>query len=196
MRLLTILAAAVLAAATPGIAAAQDKARGETLAAGRCTACHGENGRSQLEGIPSLAGQQPLFIVTQLILMREGIRQVPPMQSFVDGIADKDVEDLAAYYASLPAGPAEDRSPRDAALAAKGEALTGPRHCTVCHLPTLHGREQVPRITGQREEFLARTLAAYRDGTRVGADPQMNDTVRGLPDADIAALAHYLAHRD
>ena len=71
-----------------------------------------------------------------------------------------------------------------------------PRHCTVCHLPTLHGREQIPRITAQREEFLARTLAAYRDGNRVGADPQMNDTVRGLADADIAALAHYLAHRD
>jgi cytochrome c553 len=190
------LAAAVLAAALPTIAAAQDKARGETLAVGRCTACHGENGRSHLQHIPSLAGQQPLFIVTQLILMREGIRQVPAMQAFVQGIADQDVEDLAAYYTSLPAGPAEDRSPRDAALATRGEVVMGPRHCTVCHLPTLHGQEQVPRITGQREEFLARTLAAYRDGNRVGADPQMNDTVRGLPDADIAAVAHYLAHRD
>ena len=190
------LVAAVLAATIPGIATAQDRARGEQLAAGRCTACHGENGRSQLEGIPSLAGQQPLFIVTQLILMREGIRQVPPMVPFVDRIADKDVEDLAAYYASLTAGPAEDRKPRDAALAAKGEAQMATRHCTVCHLPSLHGREQIPRITGQREEFLAHTLAAYRDGTRVGADPQMNDAVRAMPDADIAALAHYLAHRD
>lgn len=196
MRLRGILAAAVLAAVLPLAAQAQDKARGQTLAAGRCGVCHGADGRSQIRDIPSLAGQQPLFIVTQLILMREGIRQVPAMQAIVQGMPDQDVEDLAAWYASLAPGPAADRSPRDAALAARGEALLGPRHCTVCHLPTLTGREQVPRVTGQREEFLARTLANYRDGSRVGADPQMNDAVRGLPDADIAALAHYLAHRE
>ena len=197
MRLGQYLAAAILAAVIPATAAmAQDKARGQSLAAGRCTACHGEDGRSRLAEIPSLAGQQPLYIVTQLILMREGIRHVPPMQAFVEGLPDQDIEDLAAYFASLAPGAAEDRSPRDAALVARGEALLGPRHCTSCHLPSLAGREQVPRVTGQREEFLARTLADYRDGRRNGADPQMNGAVYGLTDAEVAALAHTLAHRD
>jgi len=58
------------------------------------------------------------------------------------------------------------------------------------------GREQMPRIIHQREEFLARTLGEYRSGQRVGADPPMNGAVVGLTNADIAALAHYLAHRD
>jgi cytochrome c553 len=196
MRLARFLAAAVLAAALPTLAAAQDKVRGQMLAAGRCGTCHGEDGHSRIPGIPSLAGQQPGYITVQLILMREGIRQVPPMQPFVQGIPDQDVEDLAAWFASLPPGPAKDRGPRDAALAAQGEALLGPRHCTSCHLPSLAGREQMPRISGQREEFLARTLADYRDGRRNGADPQMNGAVYGLSDAEIAALSHYLAQRE
>lgn len=191
-----VLAAAFLAAALSGPVAAQDRNRGQQLATGRCTSCHGENGRSTTPDIPSLAGQQPGFITLQLILIREGIRQVPAMKPFAEGLPDQDIEDMAAWFASLPPGPPEDRRPRDAALAAVGEALLGPRHCTSCHLPSLEGREQMPRIIGQREEFLARALTEYRDGRRVGADPQMNGAVQGLTDAQIAGLAHYLAQRD
>lgn len=193
MRRSGLLAAALLAAAFP--AAAQDAARGRALAAQhQCAACHGENGRSALAGIPSLAGQLAEFTTIQMILFREGLRQVPPMNQAAAGMADKDIEDLAAYFASLPPGPPEDRSPRDPALFARGEALAGPRHCGVCHLPDFRGRNQVPRLTGQREDFLAETLKAYRDGRRAGVDTQMNGAVVGLGDAEMAALAHYLAH--
>jgi cytochrome c553 len=54
----------------------------------------------------------------------------------------------------------------------------------------------MPRLTHQHEAFLAHTMAEYRDGKRVGIDTQMNGAVQGLLDADIAALAHYLAHQD
>ena len=53
----------------------------------------------------------------------------------------------------------------------------------------------VPRIAFQREDFLARTLREYRDNIRVGADTQMNGAMHGVTDAQIAALAHFLAHR-
>ncbi len=198
MKLFLVLAAALSAAAAlSGPVAAQDAARGHELAASaHCTNCHGSNGRSEMEGIPSLAGQQPGYITLQMILFREGIRQVPAMQAFAQNMPDKDIEDLAAYFASLPPGPPEDRRPRDDALFAAGQALMGPRNCAVCHLPTLAGREQIPRITGQREEFLLATMQEYRDGKRVGADTQMNGAVFGLSDADLAAIAHYLSHRD
>ncbi|WP_199231139.1 c-type cytochrome [Falsiroseomonas bella] len=192
-----LFAAAVLAAALPGFAVAQDAARGRELAAtAHCTNCHGADGRSQMEGIPSLAGQQPGFITLQMILFREGIRQVPAMQAFAQNMPDKDIEDLAAWFASLPPGPPDDRNARDPALFAAGQALIGPRNCASCHLPSLAGREQIPRITGQREDFLLHTMKEYRDGQRVGADTVMNSAVFGLTDADLAALAHYLSHRD
>lgn len=196
MRLLRLLAAAVLAAAVTTTASAQDARRGADLAAHRCVNCHGENGRSAQADIPSLAGQPPGFITLQMILFREGIRQVPAMLAFAEGMPDKDIEDIAAFFASLPPGPPEDRRPRDAALFAAGQALTGPRHCGVCHLPGYAGREQVPRLAGQREEYLARAMTEYRDGTRIGVDTQMNGAVVGLSDGEIAALAHYLAQRD
>ena len=196
MRLRAFLAAALISAAVAFSAAAQDAARGGAMAAQRCAMCHGMDGRSTHDGIPSLAGQPPLFIVTQMILFREGLRQVPAMLGAAQDLPDRDIEDLAAWYASLPPGPPEDRRARDPALFAAGQALIGPRNCAVCHMPTLVGREQVPRLVGQREEFLARTMIEYRDGVRVGADSQMNGAVMGLTDAQIAALAHYLSQRD
>lgn len=196
MRLARLLAAAVLAAALPGFAAAQDARRGADLAAQSCAACHGPDGRSRMEGIPSLAGQPAGFITVQTILFREGIRHVPAMNAAAANLPDRDIEDLAAFFASLPPGPPEDRRARDPALFAAGQALIGPRNCAVCHLPSLAGREQIPRLVGQREEFLARTMVEYRDGVRVGVDSQMNGAVAGLSDAEIAALAHYLSQRD
>lgn len=190
MRRAFLLAAALLAAVP---AHAQDARRGGELAAESCAACHGAQGRSATPDIPSLAGQPAEFITIQTILFREGLRQVPAMNAAAANLPDRDIEDLAAWFASLPPAPPEDRRARDPALFAAGQALTGPRNCGVCHLPNFRGRNQIPRLTGQREEFLARTLAEYRDGRRVGVDTQMNGAVHGLSDAEIAALAHYLA---
>ena len=67
-------------------------------------------------------------------------------------------------------------------------------NCGVCHLPDYRGREQIPRLAGQREDYLLRTLREYRDNKRAGTDTSMNAVVYAVPDADLAALAHYLAH--
>jgi cytochrome c553 len=191
-----ILAAALLAAAFPFAATAQSAARGAELAAQACTSCHGANGRSEQPDIPSLAGQQPDFITLQMILFREGVRQQPVMNQFAQGLPDRDIEDMAAFFASLPPGPPEDRAPRDPALFDRGRALSVRMNCGVCHLQDYRGRNQVPRIAAQRNEFLARTMSEYRDGRRIGADPQMNGAVFGTSDADLAALAHYLAQTE
>lgn len=77
MRRAALGAAAVAAAllvAAPSPAA--DAARGRALAEA-CAACHGADGNSGVDLIPSLAGQQPLFLTLQMILFREGIRLFP-----------------------------------------------------------------------------------------------------------------------
>jgi cytochrome c553 len=190
-----LLAAALLAAALPGVAAAQDARRGAELAA-PCAQCHGANGRSQTPEIPSLAGQPADFITIQMILLREGLRNAPLMTPFAAGKSDQDIQDIAAYFATLPPGPPDDRRPRDAALVAAGQALSGPRHCATCHVSDYGGRNQIPRIAAQREEYLVHAMTQYRDGLRAGPDTQMNGAVMGLSNADLAALAHYLAQMD
>lgn len=196
MRLSVTLAAVLVAAAFSLPVGARDPARGAEIAAERCAACHSADGKSALAEIPRLAGQQPGFITLQMILFREGLRSVPAMQAPSEKLSDTDIEALAAYFAALPSAAPEDRAPRDAALMARGQAISAARNCGVCHLPNYAGRAQMPRLTHQHEDFLAHTMAEYRDGKRVGIDTQMNGAVQGLSDADIAALAHYLAHQD
>jgi len=186
-----LVVAAALWGAVAGPAYAADAALIE-----RCGVCHGADGRSAQPGVPSLAGQPAEFIALQMILLREGLRQAPPMNQQAEGIPDAAIEALAAYFAALPPGPATDRGPRDAALAATGAALSGQMNCGVCHLPDYRGRAQIPRLAGQREEYLLAALRAYRDNHRVGTDTSMNGVLYGLPDAALAALAHHLAHVD
>jgi cytochrome c553 len=53
----------------------------------------------------------------------------------------------------------------------------------------------VPRIANQAEDYLVTALKAYRDNKRTGTDTSMNAAMYKVEDADIAALAHYLAHQ-
>jgi cytochrome c553 len=186
-------AAALLCGGSP--ASAADARRGEVIAAERCAACHGPDGRSTTPRVPSLAGMPSEFTVLQMILFREGLHDAPPMPEFARGLTDAQIEDLATWFEGLPAGPAEDATPRDVALAARGEALSARMHCGSCHLPDYRGRAQMPRLAGQREDYLVHALVQYRDNRRVGSDTQMNGIMYGVSDADIAALAHHLAHR-
>ena len=54
-----------------------------------CSACHGEDGNSKIEKIPSLAGQPAFFILNQLFLMREGVRKVEAMAPIVKDLKDE-----------------------------------------------------------------------------------------------------------
>lgn len=195
MSLRLTLAAALLAAATSGAALAQDARRGAGLSE-PCAQCHGANGRSQIQDIPSLAGQPADFITIQMIVLREGLRNAPAMQPFAAGKSDQDIQDIAAYFATLPPGPPDDRRPLNPALFAAGQALSGPRHCATCHVSDYGGRAQIPRVAAQREDYLLHAMTQYRDGLRAGPDTQMNGAVQGLSDADLTALAHYLSHKD
>jgi cytochrome c553 len=194
-----LAAAALAAAAFVSVpAAAQDAAaaRGAALAAERgCGACHGERGVAAQAPMPSLAGQPAEFIVLQMILFRERLRDAPPMPDLAQGLEDGQIEDLGAHFAALPPGPPPDRGEADAARVAEGEALSKRLNCGVCHLPNYAGRAQIPRLSGQREDYLVHSLAQYRDGTRRGSDTNMNAVMYGVTDAQIAALAHYLAQR-
>src|SRR5688500_17855946 len=60
-----------------------------------CNACHGPGGNSQIPLTPSLAGQPKLFIENQLVLIREGLRDVPQMKEIVVGMTDETIIALA-----------------------------------------------------------------------------------------------------
>lgn len=197
MRRQALLPAALLAAALLGGPAwAADPAQGEALAGERgCGTCHGARGVSAAANIPSLAGQQAEYVTLQLILFRERLRDAPPMPDMAQGLSDEQVENLAAFYATLPAAPPEDRAPPREAAMQEGARLAARLRCGICHTASFHGQAQVPRIAGQREEFLAASLAAYRDNRRHGTDTNMNAVMYGVQDEEIAAIAHFIAQQ-
>ena len=81
-----------------------DAAAGKAKAA-VCAACHGPAGVSVNPAWPSLAGQQPVYLAKQIRLFRDGERVELTMQPFVQNLLDQDIDDIAAYYASLSPCP-------------------------------------------------------------------------------------------
>jgi len=159
-----------------------------------CAGCHGENGISQTENIPSLAGQRDQFIQWQLVFFRGGARKNEQMQPIADQISNEDVRALGAYFASLtpPKATAPDDNPD---LSRKGAQAAVGRRCASCHTDTFAGTKAVARLAGQREEYLVKALHDYKSGVRSGgAGAAMTDVAYPLSDEEIEALAHYLAH--
>ena len=90
------------------LAHARSSAHAADIAAGKakaelCVGCHGENGISQMENIPSLAGQPDQFIQWQLVFFRAGTRKNEQMQPIVEQLNNEDIRNLGAYFASLDA---------------------------------------------------------------------------------------------
>ena len=63
-----------------------------------CQSCHGEAGRSQTQGVPSLAGRDASELKRQMRLFRDGQRQNPQMV-MAKRLTDDEVEELAAFFA-------------------------------------------------------------------------------------------------
>src|SRR4029453_1623628 len=67
-----------------------------------CLACHGATGQSTIPEVPSLGGQPIIYLTIQLVMFREKLRVVQPMNQMMQGIKDDDLRDMAAYLAKLP----------------------------------------------------------------------------------------------
>ena len=157
-----------------------------------CTVCHGPGGNSPTPAIPSIAGQPRLFLENQLVLIREGLREVPAMKAVMGALTDAEIIALAAHFSAQPATLPPGKV--DAARYAAGAEVSRRALCGTCHLPDYRGQSQVPRLAAQHEPYLAVTLKMYRDNPAPGRDTAMSAVLYGLKDADLDRLAHYFAN--
>lgn len=102
MRLTHIIVNSLLTGAllVAGNAIAADVAAGKAKSA-MCAACHGANGISAIEMYPNLAGQKKGYTVSQLKAFKNGDRKNPIMGPMSMGLSSADMDNIAAYYASL-----------------------------------------------------------------------------------------------
>lgn len=159
-----------------------------------CLACHGASGTSQTADVPSLGGQPVFYLTVQLLMFREGMRTAQPMNEMLKGASDDDLRAIAEAIAKLPP-PRPDTAALDEARATHARSLVQRNRCNICHRPDFSGDENVPRLAGQREDYVLKSLRGYKDNSRRGYDTQMADVVEPLTDDDFVALAHFMARQ-
>lgn len=158
-----------------------------------CAACHGPDGVSQMDGVPSLAAQPDQFTQWQLVYFRGGTRKNEIMEPLASELSNADIRNLGAYFASLPPPPPSE-SDDQPALTEHGAKLAAQRNCATCHLDNYAGQKAIARLAGQREEYLVKSLLDFRASARTGSGvAAMADAAYGLTDDEIAALSHYIA---
>ena len=175
---------------------AQPALAGGDVKAGRelgysCLGCHGIEGyRNAYPSyrVPKLGGQKAAYLAIALKGYREGTREHPTMVGQASSLSDEDIENVAAYLASI-GGDTVATGDADNAMFEKAQA------CTACH-----GNKGVsvtamwPTLAGQHEDYLLHTLKAYREGAR--SEPVMSAQAALIDEKDVAVLAKYFASLD
>lgn len=164
------------------------------IALAACFACHGASGVSETPLTPSIAAQPAFYVVAQLFLFRDGRRDSKEMVEAAKPLTNEELRAIGDALAALPPPPVQ-KGGRDATRFSRGRALAAKERCGTCHEPNYAGRENMPRLANQREDYLLKALRDYKTGVRVGyGNAVMPELVSQLRDADLQDLAHFLHH--
>jgi cytochrome c553 len=163
-----------------------------------CSQCHGAAGNSDIPDVPDLGGQDPLYLYKQLSDYKAGSRASSIMNEAAKTLADRDMADLAAFYATqkrFRSTPQAASSKAGIRLAAIGDGVRLIPACDACHgdrgakNPGYYG---LPVLQDQKFQDLTVQLIAFRTGERANDVYRvMRRVCKNLTDTEIAALAAY-----
>lgn len=169
--------------------------RGATLAL-NCTMCHGAQGMSRSDA-PNLAGQYPEVIMKQLADYKSGKRGSPIMAALSQNLTADNINDLAAYYASLPKAriaPTTYDEPLPA-LVRVGDPMRNIAPCISCH----GGVDQklgAPWLEGMPKDYLVQQLQLFKQGERRNdGQLQMRNVAHAMTTEEINAVAVFYARK-
>ncbi len=152
-----------------------------------CASCHGEDGNSVTQGIPSLAGQQPEYFISAVKSYLDGSRKFASKekQAMVSALNQVDIESMALYFASQQ--PAQRKTPA-VGNAAAGEPLSA--DCGACHGASgISSDSKIPTLAGQDAQYLVDAIKAYQDESR--QQEAMHKTLAGSSLSDIQHVAAF-----
>jgi cytochrome c553 len=169
--------------APPEAASESAYKEGEQVAA-VCIDCHGENGVSSTAGVPSLAGQQPVYLIVSTQEYADGSRGQAEKEEMMRGLDQVDIEKMAMYFASQ--APQQRAAPPFGDPQA-GEPLTAV--CGGCHgARGVSQNPMVPNLAGQEPNYLVAALKAYREHER-----SHDEMVADKSDGEIEHIAAFYA---
>jgi len=128
-----------------------------------------------------------------MLMFRDRLRVVEIMNQMMQGFSNDELQKLADIVSKLP--PPEPVSSGDAARLQAGRTIAEQNRCNFCHQTNYSGDRNVPRIAGQREDYLVKALREYKNNTRRGYDASMADVLYSVTDEQILDLAYFLARQ-
>lgn len=185
--LIGILAIGYFAVVRPASAVAQSL---DELAS-VCAGCHGENGVPMDKTIPNIWGQNRSYLLNQLLDFKLGHRTNEQMGPVVESLSKTDMEALATHFSKL-SWPDLQQPPVTDDVKAKARAILNPLNCRGCHQEHYQGDTVRPRLAGQQDDYLVKTMTDFHTGDRktyLG----MVALMKSIDEADIKALGAYLA---
>lgn len=184
-------------AATFAALANSDKAAGAAVAQGTCVACHAADGTSPDPSVPHMAGQSAYAVFKELQDYKSGARTNDIMSPMAQTLSDKQMADVAAYYASLkPAGLDAAHptfaGPEIEAIALRGDPSRALPPCAACHTVGAGGPLETPILTGQSPAYVESQLQALAKGDRHNdAFMRMRVIAAKLTPREMALLGDY-----
>jgi cytochrome c553 len=185
----------VLARSMTKVASGDAVGRGATLAL-NCTMCHGAQGMS-ISNAPNLAGQYPEVVIKQLHDYRSGKRTSSIMEALARNLSDRDIQDLAAYYAYLPKARTAPTMYDETlpALVRVGDPLRNIAPCISCH-GGVDQKMGAPWIEGMPKDYLVAQLYAFKKGDRRNdSQAQMRNMARPMTDSEIEEVSAFYARK-
>ena len=169
-----------------------------------CNGCHGDDGVSEWNDMPSIAGLPQFSHAEALYLYRDGERPCidsdyrqgdtsKAATNMCDIVADMDddtIEAIADHYAEIPWVSAEQDF--DADLAAAGLAIHEDE-CDRCHSDGgANPDDEASILAGQWMGYMRASFDQYASGER-WQDEKMAEKMEDLSAEDVEALLHYYA---
>jgi cytochrome c553 len=181
------------------VAAAQagDAGAGKKIS-GTCSACHGKSGNSAVASFPKIAGLGEAYILKQLKDYKSGARNNAIMAGQVAALNEKQMADLAAYFASNKRSvgyAAEDQVALGQKTYRAGNKATGVPACMACHSMDGSGMSAAgfPALGGQHGAYIKAQLMAFQEGKRANdASEVMRDIAGRMSNKEINAVSSYI----
>ena len=152
-----------------------------------CGYCHGKDGNSVKNYIPNLAQQNAEYLLKQFEMFSSGERKSYVMQQLSRSLSAAEKINLSLYYSSMQVAASEEIS---------GSTIGHDKYqgfCFACHGEKGLGNKDLPRLAGQKKEFLVKTLTAFKEGKKSRSTSPMVKIMGAVKDSDIEPLADYIA---
>jgi sulfide dehydrogenase cytochrome subunit len=187
----TLRTAALVAGLALASAAQAEGVRSAAMMANTCAGCHGTQGASAGDLMPTIGGLDKTFLQTAMLEFKTGERASTIMGRIAKGYSDVELKAIASYMAAQPWVSAEVTV--DAKLAAQGKAIHEDQ-CKTCHEDGGRVQEdEAPRLAGQWPEYAQLYLEHCRAKGKRCEPRKMGSRVAKLSDEELQAMAHYYA---